>query len=60
MRKFRVITEEKDFKGEIVHLTPILSTYYQIKGVDFRCIEHKKGEVKLRNEGILLILKEIW
>lgn len=68
MRKFKVviINPMKDeeggekYRGEVIHLTPILSEHYKILGDTFRCTEHKKGSLKLINDGYLLFLKEVW
>ena len=69
MRKFKVVIinpttfEGKDgeeYRGEVINLIPIISNHYELLGDTFRCIEHKKGSMKLVNEKYLLFLKEVW
>jgi len=69
MRKFKVviinpiignIENGEKYRGTVLQLTPILSNHYDVLGDRFRCIEHKKGSMKLTNNDYLLFLKEIW
>jgi hypothetical protein len=68
MRKFKIIksidvdTQKEEIKhnGGIFEFTPILSEYYLIDSISFRCVEHKPGEVKLLNNNTLILLKEIF
>jgi hypothetical protein len=43
-----------------VQLEPILSKIYNINNKEFRCIEHKTGEVLLLNNDFTLKLREIY
>lgn len=67
MRKFKVHkiesineSDTKLFIGQFINLTPIISNHYDLLGFPFRCIEHKMGMMKLKHEGIILELKEIF
>ena len=67
MRKFKVHKIESDnesdnkiFMGQFISLIPILSDHYNLLDIQFRCIEHKMGMMKLKHNDILLELKEIF
>mgnify|MGYP000862906141 CR=1 FL=1 len=68
MRNFKVINIESlneeykgdKYRGELIQLVPIISNHYKLLEDTFRCIEHKKGSMKLINENHLLLLKEVW
>lgn len=53
-------SEGGHYMNKTIQLIPILSEHYTLDDSIFRCIEHKKGEIKLKNDNFLLILKEIF
>lgn len=52
--------EGKNYTNKIIQLIPILSEHYVLEDSPFRCIEHKRGEIKLKNDNFLLVLREIF
>lgn len=69
MRSFNIIEIlSNDNKEQIrndlylikVQLEPILSKIYNINNKEFRCIEHKTGEVILLNKDFTLKLRELY
>jgi hypothetical protein len=65
MRSFKIIeiignSPVELNKGDKINLIPQIKTHYNINGIDLRCIEHHIGSVTLKNDLLIVKLREIF